>query len=319
MEHLTQKQLNLNFMKHLFTLLLVVLVYYISIAQPTKAGKLRQKGNLEAAIQAYKAEYFKSPMKWKNTYDLACAYALTFQTDSAYHYLNIALKDDNSLWALADADLYALIDDSRWSAIEDNQIKRYQKKNENLKQTEYAKKLLSLIMKDQALDYYIDQAKGYYMKNGNAPQWYYPLGAFKQQIAKDNYNTLQKLMKEYGWPKYSTVGKLAADAPLLVINHHESDSVRIKYLPQIKQSCLEKEGSCMEFAKIQDRILVNANKAQIYGMQFRYNAERKLEPFPIIDSEYVDQRRAEIGLEPLKSYLKRKINYDWNIKQKVKK
>ncbi|RLD77020.1 MAG: hypothetical protein DRJ10_12650 [Bacteroidetes bacterium] len=305
-------------MKHLFTLLFVVLVYNVSIAQPTKAGKLLQEGKLEAAIEAYKTQYSKTPKNWKNTYDLACAYALTFQIDSAYHYLNNALKNDNSLWALADADLHALIDDPRWSDIEINQIKRYQKKNKNLKQAEYAKKLLRLIMKDQALDYYIDQAKGYYMKNGNAPQWYYPIGAFKQKIASENYSSMQKLIEEYGWPKYSTVGKLAADAPLLVINHHESDSVRIKYLPQIKQSCLEKEGSCMEFAKIQDRILVNANKAQIYGMQFRYNAERKLEPFPIIDSKYVDQRRAEIGLEPLKLYLKRKINYNWLIEQKIK-
>jgi len=127
---------------------------------------------------------------------------------------------------------------------------------------------------------------------------------------------MQQLLEEYGWPKYSTVGKLAADAPLLVINHHESDSVRIKYLSQIKQSCLEKEGSCMEFAKIQDRILVNNNKPQIYGMQFRYNAKRNLEPFPIIDPEYVDKRRKIIGLESLKYYLKRKINYDWKVIQK---
>jgi hypothetical protein len=156
------------------------------------------------------------------------------------------------------------------------------------------------------------------MKEGNAPQWYYPVGAYKQQIAKENYSIMQQLLEEYGWPKYSMVGKIAADAPLLVINHHESDSVRIKYLARIKQSCLDKEGSCMEYAKIQDRILVSEDKLQIYGMQFRYNAERNLEPFPIIDPEYVDQRRAEIGLEPLKKYLKRKINYNWTIEQKTK-
>ena len=60
----------------------------------------------------------------------------------------------------------------------------------------------------------------------------------------------------------------------------------------------------MEYAKIQDRILVNQNLPQIYGMQFRYNADRNLEPFPILDPAKVDQRRREIGLEPLKDYLK---------------
>ena len=303
--------------KHFF---FIVIISNVCLAQPSIsiADQFRQEGKLEAAIEAYKIEYSKTPKNWKNTYNLACVYALIFQIDSAYHYLNIALKDDNSLWPLADSDLYALINDPRWSEIENNQIIKQQKDNNNLKQPVFAKKLLRLIMKDQALDYYIDQAKDYFMKNGNAPQWYYPLGAFKQEIVKDNYNTMQKLIKQHGWPKYSIVGKLAADAPLLVINHHESDSVRIKYLPQIKQSCLENEGSCMEFAKIQDRILVNNNKPQIYGMQFRYNENRVLEPFPIENPEFVDQRREEIGLEPLKDYLKRKINYDWTVVQRRK-
>jgi hypothetical protein len=230
----------------------------------------------------------------------------------------MALKEDTSLWALADSDLYGLIDDPRWSTVEENQLKRYQEYHGKLMQPEYAKKLLRIIMKDQALDYYIDQAKSYFMKEGTVPQWYYPVGAFKEQIIEENYKTMRQLLKTYGWPKYSMVGELAADAPLLVINHHKDDAVRKEYLAQIKQSCIENEGSCMEYAKIQDRILVNDNQLQIYGMQFRYNAQRVLEPFPIVDPEYVDQRRAEIGLEPLKEYLKRKINYNWTVVQKHK-
>ena len=293
----------------------MVLAAHVTLAQSpgSKGAQLIQEGKLEAAIEAYKQDYQETPKNWKNTYDLACAYALTFQVDSAYYYLEIALKDDNSLWAMADSDLFALIDDPRWSEIENNQLERFQVANNSLKEPEYAIKLLRIILKDQALDYYIHQARSYFMKQGNAPQWYYPVGAYKQQIAKENYDTMQRLLEEYGWPKYSMVGKIAADAPLLVINHHESDSVRKKYLAQIKQSCLDKEGSCMEYAKIQDRILVNEDKLQIYGMQFRYNEKRDLEPFPIIDPEYVDQRRSEIGLEPLKDYLKRKIDFDWTV------
>jgi len=305
-------------MRILYKLIVLILFGNTCFSQSTvsEAEKFRQEGNLETAIKAYKKEYKKAPNNKRNTYNLACTYALTFQKDSAYHYLDIALKEDTSLWALADADLYALIDDPRWLDIERNQLNRFQKQNGQLEQPEFALKLLNVILKDQALDYYIDQAKSYYMKNGILPQWYYPLGSYKQEIYKNEYDKMLQLIDQYGWPKYSKVGKLAADAPLLVINHHESDSVRIKHLAQIKQACMEKEGSCMEFAKIQDRILVNDNKPQIYGMQFRYNSERNLEPFPIINPEYVDQRRKEIGLEPLKDYLKRKINFDWTIIQK---
>lgn len=306
-------------MKILYTFILMVLTGTICFGQSsmTKGDQLRKEGKLEGAIKAYKQEY-KASKKWKTGYNLACAYALTYQNDSAYHYLHKVLKEDTSLWALADSDLYALIDDPRWSTIEERQLLQYQEHHGKLKQPEYAKKLLRVIMKDQALDYYIDQAKSSFMKEGQAPQWYYPLGAFKQQINKENYIVMQELLDTYGWPKYSTVGELAADAPLLVINHHEDEAVRKKYLAQIKQSCLDNEGSCMEYAKIQDRILVNENQLQIYGMQFRYNDQRTLEPFPVINPEYVDQRRAEIGLEPLKDYLKRKINYHWTVVQKNK-
>lgn len=307
-------------MKDLLKITVALLITNVCVSQTTttKGDALRQEGKLEAAIEAYKATFEESPGNKENTYNLACAYALTYQKDSAYHYLNIALKNDHSLWALADSDLYALTNDFRWKTIENDQLKKFQEHEGALKDPLYAKALLAMIMKDQALDYYIKQARGFYMEQGYIPQWYYPLSEKKQQLVTDNYSAMQSLLKEHGWPKYSTVGTLAADAPLLVINHHESDEVRKTYLPQIKRSCLEKEGSCMEFAKIQDRILVNDNLPQMYGMQFRYNAERKLEPFPIKDPEYVDQRRKEIGLEPLKVYLKRKIDYDWTLAQKTK-
>lgn len=302
-------------MNKIATIILTLIISNISFSQQLNGDQMKQEGKLLAAIEAYKAQYLKTPADEKNTYNLARAFALSFQKDSAFHYLDIALQNDKSLWVLADFDLYALSDDIRWIQIEEKQISNYQR-HYTLKEPEYAKELLRIIMKDQALDYYIDQAKKLYMESGIAPHWYFPLGHLKQKIAKDNYSNLQELLEEYGWPKYSTVGELAADAPLLVINHHESNSVRKNYLSEIKQACLDGEGSCIEYAKIQDRVLVDDNKPQIYGMQFQYNEERKLEPFPIVDPEYVDKRRKEIGLESLREYLKRKINYEWEIKQK---
>ena len=79
-------------------------------------------------------------------------------------------------------------------------------------------------------------------------------------------------------------------------------------------ACLKEAESCFEFAKIQDVILVNTGKLQLYGMQFTYDENRNLIPFPIKDLEYVGERRVKIGLVPLKQYLKRKINYDFKVK-----
>ncbi|NVK53475.1 MAG: hypothetical protein HWD85_11120 [Flavobacteriaceae bacterium] len=300
---------------------LILLIAYLianTMLSQSKGDDFRKKGDLMNAIKTYKAVYKKDKFNSKNTYNLACAYALTYQKDSAFYYLNISLKDDTRLWALADNDLYPLSKDKRWTAIENKQLAKYQAKNGAIKNPTYAKQLLQIIMKDQAMNYQQDMARRYYMKYGHVPHWFYPILELKKEIGGTNFTDIQYLIKQYGWPTYSMVGTLAADAPLLVINHLEGEEMRIKYLPEIKKACLQKEGSCMEYAKIQDRILVNTNQKQIYGMQFRYTKDRKLEPFPIKNPKYVDQKRKAIGLEPIKQYLKRKINYDWTIKQKTK-
>ncbi|RSC92106.1 DUF6624 domain-containing protein [Tenacibaculum singaporense] len=294
----------------------IMLSYSLFGQQENKGDRLRSEGRLDEAIKAYKEIYQKNPNNQDNTYNLACAYAIQYKKDSAFHYLNVALNKDNSLWALADNDLYALTSDKRWNMIERQQLEKYQKQNGNVQKPKYVLKLLRLIMKDQALDYQLDMAKQYFMRNGKAPHWYYPIAQMKKEIGNGNFNKMEKLILENGWPTYSSVGKLAADSPLLIINHHQDEAVRIKYLPLIKKACINKEGSCLEYAKIQDRILVNTGKKQLFGMQFRYNDKRKLEPFPIENPEYVDKRRKEIGLEPLKEYLKRKINYAWSVEQK---
>ena len=277
------------------------------------AEALRESGRLPAAISAYHQALAANPDSTELRYGLACAYALMYQRDSAFYYLQSSA--DSTLWPLADPDFLALSTDVRWAAFEQQQIAAFQAKSGALEQPAYALRLLRLIQQDQGLDYYIDQAKAYYMQQGEIPHWYYPLGAYREQMGAGNFAEMQRLVAEYGWPRYSQVGTLAADAPLLVINHHPSDSVREYYLPQVQQACLEGEGSCEEYAKIQDRVLVNSGQPQRYGMQFRYTEARELEPFPIEDPERVDARRAAIGLGPLAPYLLRKIGYTWTVPQ----
>ena len=155
----------------------------------------RKEGNLEKAIDAYKSEFTKNNSDSNNTYNLACVYALTSQKDSAFHYLNIALKKDTRLWALADNDLLTLTDDKRWKEIENNQINRFQAKNGKLKNLNYTKELLGLIMKDQALDYQLEMAKRFYMKNKKIPHWYYPISQMKKDVGKDNFSQIKRLIK----------------------------------------------------------------------------------------------------------------------------
>lgn len=286
---------------------------FCSILNSQNKGDLqRNRGNLQSAINSYKKDLSLKKEDYTLNYNLACIYAIMYKKDSAFHYLKKALKTNNSLWALADNDLFSLTSDIRWKSIENQQIEKFQNHNHKLKNPKYAIELLRLIMKDQALDYQLDMAKRFYVDNNTAPHWYYPIAAMKKEITKNNFNKMEALIKKYGWPTYSKVGKIAADGPLLVINHHAKDSIRIKYISKIKEACLNKDGSCIEYAKIQDRILVNSGKPQLYGMQFKYDSSRNLIPFPIYKPHLVDKRRKKIGLKSLKQYLKKKINYNFN-------
>lgn len=296
-------------------LYLLFIMTSINMSAQNNGDALRRKGDLEGAIKTYKKELKISKDTYKNNYNIACIYAIMYQKDSAFKYLNLALNNNNSLWSLADNDLFSLTDDARWLTIEKAQLEKHQTVKGKIQKPDFAKQLLRLIQKDQSLDYQLDMAKDYFFKNGKAPHWYYPIAQMKKEITAGNFKEMEALLQKNGWPTYSTVGKLAADSPLLVINHHPKEEIRIKYLEQIKDACLENEGSCFEYAKIQDRILVNTEKPQLFGMQFTYDKDRNRIPFPILKPEFVDKRRAEIGLEPLKTYLKRKINYEFTVKQ----
>ena len=299
------------------TVLVITFILICGKIWAQKTGdQYKKEGNLDSAMYTYGAQSFANPTDTEVAYKLATTLGLmNYEVDTAFFFLRLGLQNNNSLLPLADSDLYFLSFDPRWEAIEEMQFKKYQEENGTLKNPEYAKRLIRIIQKDQALRYFQHQANPFYVKHERAPHWLYPILAFKARNVQENYTEVMNLLDQYGWPTYSMVGDLAADAPLLVINHVVDEETRMKYLPQIKEACFNSEGSCMEFAKIQDRILVNTGKPQIYGMQFQYNEDRQLEPFPIQDPEYVDQRRKEIGLEPLKDYLKRKIDYDFKVAQ----
>ena len=177
---------------------LLFLFLATTIYSQNKGDNFRKNGDLEKAIRAYSTEYFTNKNDAKNTYKLASTYSLMYQKDSAFHYLKIALKNDTRLWALADNDFYPLTKDTRWNGIENLQFKKFQVKNGKIKNQTYAKQLIRLIIKDQALDYQQDMARNYFMKNGKAPHWFYPIMQQKKEIASDNFAKMKQLVKEYG-------------------------------------------------------------------------------------------------------------------------
>ena len=66
--------------------------------------------------------------------------------------------------------------------------------------------------------------------------------------------------------------------------------------------CIRDRAPSEQLAHLADRVQVNADQPQLYGTQMHL-IDNHIMPWPIINPEEVDQRRALLGLNTLEEYL----------------
>ncbi len=140
---------------------------------------------------------------------------------------------------------------------------------------------------------------GYPAEEYDQKQWYYI-------NLQDSLNLLEAetILAKYGYPGKSLVGAPTNTAIWYVVQH--SDKIE-KYFPVIEKAGKEGELAMRLVAMMQDRLLMNQGKEQIYGTQV---AGRQLpstadtsEPewfyfvWPIEHAEKVNERRKKVGFD----------------------
>lgn len=123
-----------------------------------------------------------------------------------------------------------------------------------------------------------------------------------QAVDEGNRRWLSEKIERFGWPGKSLVGEQAAHAAWLLVQHADAD-------PDFQERCLELmkaaaagEVAPVDIAYLTDRVLVARGRPQVYGTQCEEVAGR-FQPRECIDPEALDQRRKEVGLQPIKEYL----------------
>ncbi|WP_139793916.1 DUF6624 domain-containing protein [Reichenbachiella faecimaris] len=106
------------------------------------------------------------------------------------------------------------------------------------------------------------------------------------------------VLAEHGWLGTSVIGKKANISLFLAIQHAPSDQVRERYYPMLEASAKRGESSRSQMATMKDRILVNKKQPQVYGTQWNYVDDKQV-LFPLEDVNSVNEKRVEVGLEPL--------------------
>ncbi len=128
----------------------------------------------------------------------------------------------------------------------------------------------------------------------------------KQMKAADKKNLMYvaSLIDKYGWISYDSIGVEGSNALFMVIQHADS-ATQEKYLPVMREAVKQKKAFINQLAMLEDLVLVRRGSKQIYGTQVYWDKlTKKWKLSPIENEKDVDKRRAEVGLQPLKDYLK---------------
>lgn len=109
------------------------------------------------------------------------------------------------------------------------------------------------------------------------------------QIDLLNQGEVKCLLQEYGYPRKSKVGNMAAQAPWLVIQHADLETQKA-LLPQLKAACQNGDLPKAMIAALEDRIEIREGRPQKYGTQTGCK---------LLDKTKVNQWRKAVGLPPM--------------------
>ena len=134
-----------------------------------------------------------------------------------------------------------------------------------------------------------------------------------------NEKKVTTILNTYGWPTKEMIGE-QENWTLSNVLQHSDITIRIKYLPMMKEAVKDKNLEARFLVRAEDRIATDKGKLQIYGGQMKYYPETKsFNVWPVYDPINIDKRRSEIGLEPIKEFLKNRFDFDWSLEEQIKR
>lgn len=306
-------------MKNLILLVLTIFAFQLS-AQTYQ--ELIGKANSRYKEEAYQAsaEQFDAAFKLQegsasDYYNAACSWALADNEEQAIIYIAKSTEKGwkNIKWMQQDKDLKSLHSHADWKEIVANAQVNLDEYEKDLDKP-LKKQLEEIYMKDQMLRRMIGDVQEQYGRESDEMKYFWTLISMQDSI---NEAQVIEIIEKRGWVGKSLVGGQANSSLWLVIQHAPI-ATQEKYLPLLKESVKKRESRGSHLALLEDRILMRNGKPQTYGSQITIDKETDQQiVYEIRDPEYVNQRRAEVGLGPIEEYVKR-WDIEWTIEQKTK-
>ncbi|MCU7548593.1 hypothetical protein OCK74_05665 [Chitinophagaceae bacterium LB-8] len=274
-----------------------------------KASLFHLQENYKSAIECYEQAFKLQNPDALTAYKAAGMYSLDSNADRALIYLQIALK---SGWTEADRlafdpyfDYLRKTEQDKWKAIEQEALTKEQQYGKTLQLPSLRKEINLMALKDQQLRY-----KRVQTNNDNL------LAIINGQINQSDLNNLERakqIISQYGWLKISQIGKDGQNNLWLIVQHADQDvmfqQTALTAMEKLKGT---KELNMENYAFLYDRVQCNLNYKQVYGTQVVWTNNGEASGVrPVKEEDKVDERRKEIGLQPLQIYA---LTYGFNYK-----
>jgi len=231
---------------------------------------------------------------------VAGIYSLNQDSEKAFQYLKTSLFSGwtEADWLLFDPyfDYLRTKNPEEWKEIETTAVTQEKQYEKTLKLPALRKEINLMCLNDQKLRYKKSQNKDENL-----------IKIIDQQINEaDSFNLIQaiKIVKKYGWPKLSDIGKDGQNNLWLIVQHADQDVLfQNEALSEMEKLIGTKELNMENYAFLYDRVQCNLNYKQLYGTQVIWSGNGEASGFrPMIREDLANERRENLDLEPLEIY-----------------
>lgn len=251
--------------------------------------------------------------KVSDRYNAACSWALAKQPDSAFVQLYKIANNGNYTnynHITIDKDLVSLYTDERWPKLIAI-VKQNKEKAEQHLDRPLVTILDSVYQDDQRYRHQIKTIEEKYGWDSKEMRRHWKLIHHKDS---SNLFIVKNILDERGWLGEDVIGRNGNSTLFLVIQHADLETQQ-EYLPMMREAVKKGNARAGSLALLEDRVALGIGEKQIYGSQIgRDNETGKFYVLPLRDPDHVDQRRKEVGLGPLQTYV---ANWDitWDVEE----
>ena len=134
---------------------------------------------------------------------------------------------------------------------------------------------------------------------------------FDPSVDHENLEIIISFIEKCGIPTLNEINDTEMSAIWLTLQH-ASPRYQKLYIPELEEAAKRGDIEWAVISLMKDRSLMHEGKPQIYGSQIRNGLL-----YELFEPKYVNQRRTEIGMEPIEEYLKR-FGIEFQVEQLTK-